>query len=263
MLAAEAVKSLSGPLAAVGVSALVLPADDELNADFGRPGHGNPGAKLYLLLADTDIDLMWAGAGSRPRRFGFDFSRNLGSEVEVHGEWSRAFDATRRVLAADGSVQSQTFDADSWLLGARYVSEQEVTWIAELYRNGLGYSADELERFYRRVDAAFEAGAPPAAQDAARALAQSGYARANPGRRYAYLRASAKDPFDWLYVTPALTSIVNLDDRSWQITPEIAYTGWQDIELRARWIVLRGDPFSEFGAKAAGQRLELRLRWFF
>jgi hypothetical protein len=263
MLAGEGVKSLPGPLAAVGLAALVLPADENVNDDFGRPGHSNPGAKLYLLLADTDIDLMWAGAGSRPRRFGFDFSRNLGSQLEIHGEWSRAVDATRRVLAADGSVRSETFSADSWLLGARYITEQEVTWIAELYRNGLGYTTEELDRFYRRVDAAFDGGAPPQAQELAHSLAQAGYGRANPGRNYAYLRVSAKDPFDWLYVAPALTTIVNLDDHSWQVTPEVAYTGWQDFELRARWIVLDGDPYTEFGSKASGRRLELRLRWFF
>jgi hypothetical protein len=113
------------------------------------------------------------------------------------------------------------------------------------------------------VDAAFDGGAPPQAQELARSLAQAGYGRANPGRNYAYLRVSAKDPFDWLYVAPALTTIVNLDDHSWQVTPEIAYTGWHDVELRARWIVLSGDPYSEFGSKASGRRLELRLRWFF
>lgn len=263
MLAADGVRSFGGPVAAVGLAALVLPVGDSVNEDFGRAAHVNPGAKLYLLVADTDIDLMWAGAGSRPRRFGFDFSRNLGSQLEIHGEWSRAVDATRRVLAGDGSVRSETFSANSWLLGARYITEQEVTWIAEVYRNGLGYTADELERFYRHVEAAFDAGGGAPAQELARSLAQAGYGRANPGRNYGYLRVSAKDPFDWLYVAPALTTIVNLDDHSWQVTPEVAYTGWQDVELRARWIVLRGDPYSEFGSKASGQRVELRLRWFF
>ena len=46
-------------------------------------------------------------------------------------------------------------------------------------------------------------GAFASAQALAQSLAQSGYGRANPGRHYAYLRISAKDPFDWLYVSPA------------------------------------------------------------
>jgi hypothetical protein len=167
------------------------------------------------------------------------------------------------VLAADGSVRSETFSADSWLLGARYITEQEVTWIAELYRNGLGFGESELEAFYRQLEAGFGSAGSAAAQARLRALAQSGYGRANPGRRYAYLRVAAKDPFDWLYFSPALTAITNLDDGSWQVTPELVYTGWTNVELRARLVLLDGSPYSEFGAKAAGQRLELRLRWFF
>jgi hypothetical protein len=263
MIAGDWVKSFPGPLAAVGVSALVLPVDDRVNEDYGRSGHSNPGAKLYLLVADTDIDLLWAGGGSRPRRFGADFSRNLGANLEIHGEWARAFDAQRPALGADGTVRTEQRTADSWLVGARYITEQEVTWIAELYRNGLGFSEDELEAFYRQLDAAFDSAGATAAQDRLRALAQAGYGRANPGRRYAYLRVSAKDPFDWLYVNPALTAIANLEDGSWQVTPEVVYTGWQDVELRARLIALEGSPYSEFGAKPGPRRLELRLRLYF
>ena len=189
-----------------------------MNDDYGALGHTNLGAKLYLLVADTDIDLMWAGKGSRPERFGFDFSRNLGTQLEVHGEWARAIGVTRRELGADGSVSTTTANADSWLIGARYLSENEVTVIGELYRNGLGFDEDQLARFYALLDQAFAAGGGQALQALARSLAQAGYGRANPGRNYAYLRVSAKDPFDWLYVSPSLTSIVNLDDQSYQLT---------------------------------------------
>jgi hypothetical protein len=263
MARADFVRSLSGTVQAIGVTPVLLPTDDNLNRDFGPPGHLNPGARLYLLVADTDIDLLWAGGGSRPQRFGADFSRNIGSQLEVHGEWARTVDATRRLLAADGSVRSETITADSWLLGLRYITEREVTWIAELYRNGLGYDEDELATFYRQLEAAFASGASSALQDRLTALAQAGYGRASPGRHYAYLRLSAKEPFDWLYFTPALTAIANVDDGSWQITPEAVYTGWTDFELRARLVVLGGDRYSEFGAKPSSERLELRLRWFF
>ena len=77
------------------------------------------------------------------------------------------------------------------------------------------------------------------------------------------LRVSAKDPFNWLYVTPAFTAIVNLDDHSWQIAPEIVYTGWQNMELRARALLLHGGKLSEFGEKATARRLELSLRMYF
>jgi hypothetical protein len=264
MASADAVTSLSGgPLAAVGFTPVVMPVSSSVNDDYGKLGYTNLGAKLYLLLADTDIDLMWAGKGSRPERFGFDFSRNLGTQLELHGEWARALGVTRRELGAGGKVTTTTANADSWLVGARYLSENEVTVIGELYRNGTGFDADQLARFYALLDQAFAAGGGQALQALARSLAQAGYGRANPGRNYAYLRVSAKDPFDWLYVSPSLTSIVNLDDQSWQLTLELLYTGWENVELRLRGILTQGDEATEFGEKPAAQRVELRLRVYF
>jgi len=236
---------------------------DDVNRDYGATGHANVGAKVYLLYEDTDIDLLWAAKGSRPQRIGFDFSRNFGTQIELHGEWARSIGATRRVLGADGAVVSEVQNLDSWLLGARYLTENEITWITELYRNGAGYDEAQLATFYRLLDQAFSMGGGAQAQALAQSLAQSGYGRVNPGQRYAYLRVSAKDPFDWLYFTPAITVIANLGDRSWQVTPELLYTGWRNVELRARAVLLQGDPLTEYGAKAVERRLELRLRLYF
>jgi hypothetical protein len=264
MATGEWVKSMSGPfLAAVGFTPVLLPVSSDLNTDYGAAKKTNVGAKLYLLAADTDIDLMWAAQDSRPQRIGFDFSRNIGSSMEVHGEWARSIGATRRVLEPNGTVRSERANVDSWLLGLRYITEREVTWIAELYRNGAGYDEAQLGAFYRALSDAFAPGGSAAAQSQALSLAQSGYGRANPGRHYAYLRISVKDPFDWLYLTPAVTAIVSLDDRSRQITTELVYTGWQNLELRARAVLLNGAPLSEFGAKAATRRLEMSLRFYF
>jgi hypothetical protein len=264
MASADFVKSLpGGPVAAIGFTPLLLPVTAELNTSYGASHHANPGARLYLLVADTDIDLLWAAEGTRPQRVGLDFSRNLGTQWEVHGEWARAIGATRRVLQAEGSLITTRVNVDSALLGARYISDNEVTWVVELYRNGAGYDASDLSRYYGALQAAYAPSGTAAAQAQMASLAASGYGRANPGRRYAYLRVSTKDPFDWLYVNPALTAIANLDDHSWQLTPELSYTGWQDVELRARAVLLHGGPLTEYGAKAAERRLELSLRLYF
>jgi hypothetical protein len=181
----------------------------------------------------------------------------------VHGEWSSAIGATRRVLQTDGSLAMTRGNVDSALLGVRYITENEVTWVAEIYRNGAGYDAAELATYYAALRAAYLPSGAAAAQAQAASLAASGYGRANPGRRYAYLRVSTKHPFDWLYFNLALTTIANLDDHSWQLTPELLYTGWRNLELRARAVLLHGDALDEFGAKAASRRLEVSLRLYF
>jgi hypothetical protein len=255
------VRSFEGQVAAASLTALVVPASEDVNSSYGNPDHANPAAKLYGLWLDTDIELVWAGKGSRPERFGADFSRNLGTNIEIHGEWARTRDLERPVVLPDGQVAQQRLDATSWLLGLRYMTDDEVTWIVERYRNGAGYTDDEYADFLALIGSG--PGTTPGITQRIESLAQSPYARANPGRDYAYLRVSAKDPFDWLYVTPALTAIVNLQDRSYSLTPEVGYTGFADLELRARVVWLRGGQDTEFGAKPAERRIEAYARWFF
>ncbi|MCF8160499.1 MAG: class II aldolase/adducin family protein [Polaromonas sp.] len=52
-------------------------------------------------------------------------------------------------------------------------------------------------------------------------------------------------------------------DLLWQITPELLYTGWENVELRVRGALLHGGKFSEFGEKATARRLDLSVRLCF
>ncbi|MCK7515711.1 MAG: hypothetical protein MZV70_74860 [Desulfobacterales bacterium] len=82
-------------------------------------------------------------------------------------------------------------------------------------------------------------------------------------RDYLYFRVSQKEPFDILYFTPAVTTILNLDDRSFSLSPELLYTGITNLELRLKGTILVGDSFTEYGEKPYDARLELRLRYYF
>lgn len=257
------VRSFDGPLQTLALTAAVVPTTGNLNEDFGggatNAGHANPALKLYALVHDTDVDVIWAGRGSRGPRFGIDFSRNLGSQLEVHGEWARVADAPRVVLAG-GTLQSQTRTYDSTLIGLRYLTERDTTVIFELYRNGGGYSAEELSAFYDLARAS--AGNPALAPLASRAAMQ-GYNRPNAAQHYAYLRVSQKEPFDILDFTPSVTLIANTGDHSGSLIPELLYTGIRNVELRARAALNRGDAGSEYGERAVRSRVELRARLYF
>lgn len=263
MASSEWVKSLEGPLATVSLTAALLPSTSDINADFGETDHVNPALKLYGLFFNTDIDVYWLGKGSRPGKLGVDFSRNLGSSFEIHGEWALTKKAPRNVVDADGRVSKTIGNAQSALLGVRYITSSDITWIAEYYRNGSGYTEEQLRDYYQVADAAIAPSANPQLFSRFSALAQSGYAKANPGRDYLYLRASANEPFEWLYTTTALSSIVNLGDRSFQVTPEISYTGFKNTELRARVQLIFGDRGSEFGEKMTERRVEVYARFYF
>ncbi|GAB4214960.1 MAG: hypothetical protein Fur007_12100 [Rhodoferax sp.] len=263
MASVDWTRSLNGPVSAINFTGLLLPTDGQTNADFGRSQDLNPAAKLYLLAWDTDIDLMWRAAGARPEAFGVDFSRNLGSALELHGEWARLRGAPRTTVSASGDVTRTAQDASSWLLGLRYLTASEVTWIAEWVHNGNGLGQDALADFNRFLTAATAPGAPTAWLAKAQTLLASGLGRANPGQDYAYVKASVSEPLGWVYGSAAVSWMINAQDHSWQLTPELAYTGFNGWDLRARLSWLHGAPLTEFGEKLAQRRLELTARYSF
>ena len=263
MASTEWTRSFGGPVSTVGISGFVVPTDENLNKDFGTEKYLNPAAKLYLLAWDTDIDFLWRGKGAKPQSVGVDFSRNFGSALEVHGEWARFLDAPRNTVSDIGVTQTGKTNYNSWLLGLRYLTQSEVTWIVEYYRNGNGYYAGELDDYYTFLDTALANGAAPALETKARKVAQSGYGRSNPGKDYLYAKASVSEPFGWVYGAASLTAMTNLKDRSWQLTPEISYTGFNNVEIRARALFLQGASHTEFGEKTASRRIEVYARFFF
>ncbi len=261
---ADLIRNFDGPLQTVAFTPVVLPVRSNVNNDYGRLGHTNVAAKLYLLYRDTDIDLMYLANGSRPARFGVDFSRNLATNVEIHGEWAHIWNATKPVVDSTGNVAMQTGDPTNYMAGLRYLSERDTTYIVEYYHNGLGYNEEQIGDFYDYVDRTFVR--PVAARNAIQSalnLYRGGYGRPFALRNYLYAQASQKEPFDILYLTPSVTTMVNLDDGSLQVNPELLYTGVKNLELRLRFFALFGESRTEFGEKPNSRRLELRLRYYF
>jgi len=260
------IRSFDGPLKTFSFSPFLLPVDHGLNHDFGESGHVNVAAKAYFLLWDTDIDFMFLTGNSRPDRFGFDFSRNITTNLEIHGESAWIDDFRQNKIDAAGRVSETEIDAWSGLIGLRYLSSIDTTYILEYYHNGTGYSESEAKDFYTYVNRADDiyvnTGNAGPIEKAAN-LTQGAYGRPNPMRDYLYLRISQKEPFDILYVTPAITTILNLDDRSLSLSPELVYDGITNLELRLKGTVLVGDSFSEYGEKPNDARLELRVRYYF
>jgi hypothetical protein len=262
MADADWISSPGGDLKTVAFTPVLVPVSSDVNSDFGERGHLNPAAKLYLLYRDTDLDFAWQGKGSRPARFGMDFSRNLVSNLEIHGEWARSQGALRPVTDSAGRVTTETRNATSYLLGTRYLTAGDTTYIAEYYHNGAGYSEDEASQFYALVDTAFATGNSTLVQKAL-SLSQGGYGRPNPGKDYLYFRAQQKDALGIVYFSPAITAMVNLQDRSYQLTPELSYTGINNLELRARLFLLQGGGATDFGEKQVSRKLEFYARWYF
>ena len=72
---------------------------------------------------------------------------------------------------------------------------------------------------------------------------------------------SQKGPFDILYFTPELTTIVNARDGSLVLIPELTYSPMTNLELCLRALTFIGKPRTEYGEKQNDYRIEFR-NWF-
>ena len=263
MLTGDLIASLEGPVRTLAFTPVVVPVGGALNEDFGAKEGFNYAAKLYLLAWDTDVDVMVLTGASKTDRFGVDFSRNITSNFEVHGEWAMITDSARTVVDPNGGPNRKvTEDARNWLVGLRYLTEADTTIIAEYYRQGTGFAESELTAFYDLAHDALDTGSASLLSRAV-AARDAGYGRSTPGRDYLYLRVSQKEPFDLLYWTPAASAIVNADDGSFSFTPEVEYTGIDNLALRFRLGYLQGGRDEEFGEKQNAWKAEVRAQYHF
>ena len=152
-VAAETIRSFDGALRNVAVTGVLLPVLSGVNEDFGAADQLDLAVKVYLLLHDTDIDFV-ALIGEDTTRFGIDFSRNLTTNFELHGEIAYNREAIKSAPSPDGGIVGHSESTLSWLLGLRHLSTFELTTIIEYYHHGGGYTEDELSGFYRLVDTA-------------------------------------------------------------------------------------------------------------
>jgi len=263
---ADYISSFHGPLKTFSVTPVLLPVYKNVNEDFGEMDHLNVAGKIYFLFYDTDIDLLFLVGESRTNRFGFDFSRNITTNLEVHGEFAFIKNQQKTSVDGNGNTSHTKYDATSLLLGVRYLSSMDTTYIFEYYHNGTGFSSSELQGFFSFTDKAFDIWESTGKKKQflkAETLFRGNYGKMNPGKDYLYLRISQKEPFNILYFTPAITTIMNLDDRSFSISPELMYTGIKNWEFRLKGMALVGSKGTEFGEKVNDYRLEFRVRYYF
>ena len=266
VLSADYIRTFDGPLQVMSVTPVLLPVFGDLNRSFGEGGHLNVAGKLYLLFLDTDMDVMFLMGGSRRARFGVDFSRNLASNVEVHGEVTHVPANLTAVLESTGTIVQEEQPATSLVMGLRYLTEANTTYIVDYFRNGTGYAPGAMEAYFDLIDRGYAAwtvsGDARTLMLAARAT-DAGYGRMNPMRNYLYGRVNQPDALGVLYLTLGASTIVNVDDGSFSVLPEVQYKPTENLELRWLANIQRGGTWTEFGEKPADVRVELRARYYF
>lgn len=266
MASADYIKSFDGPLKTVSFTPVIIPVYKHINNTFGDINKLNFAGKLYFLFYDTDIDFIVFTGGSRTTRYGMDFSRNITTNFEIHGEFAFINDYKKKYADSNGTVFEKTYDAKSYLMGIRYLTEKDTTYILEYYRNGTGFTSAEMKDYFSFINKGYDfyisTGSDTLLKRASNII-QGNYGRSNTMRDYIYLRVSQKEPFNILYFTPTVTMILNINDKSFSFSPELLYTGITNLELRLKAVFISGERLSEYGEKQNDYRLEARVRYYF
>jgi hypothetical protein len=263
---ADYIKSFEGPLKTISFTPVLIPSYKHVNNTFGDINKLNFAGKLYFLFYDTDIDFIILTGGSKTTRYGVDFSRNITTNFEIHGEFAFINDYKKKYINSNGTAFEKTYDAKSYLIGMRYLTEKDTTYILEYYRNGTSFTSAEMKDYFSFIDRGYDSylsSGSDALLKKALDITAGNYGRPNSMRDYLYLRASQKEPFDILYFTPSITWILNMTDRSFSLSPELLYTGITNLELRLKVAFIAGERLSEYGEKQNDYRLETRVRYYF
>ena len=104
---ADYIKSFQGPLKTISFTPVLIPVYKHVNNTFGDIDKLNFAGKLYFLFYDTDIDLIVLTGGSKTTRYGVDFSRNITTSLEIHGEFAFINNYKKCSLTATGRILKQ------------------------------------------------------------------------------------------------------------------------------------------------------------
>ncbi len=264
-LSVDYIKSMEGLLETIAITPVLMPVNRDLNHDLGPEDELIWGSKLYLFAFDTDVDFMFMISDNLYNHFGIDFSKNLSPSFEIHGEAALVKDYHQYIIDEYGNTSEQEYDAFNFLLGLRYLSSQDTTYIFEYYRNGQGYSAREYENYLTFIERGYDHYLNTSSKTM---ISKSNtyapyYNQQAAMRDYLYLRISQHEPFEILYFGPAITFIYNMDDHSAFITPQITYSPLTNLIFDLKTGFLIGKSKTEYGEKINNAKIVLSVRYYF
>ncbi len=109
-------KSYNNDLKNFSLDIVIMPTSDNLNNDFYNQNSTNIVLKSYFLYLDTDIDIIYSYNDKLKNKIGLDFSKNIETNFELHGEVAKE---------VNGHFSS--------LIGIKYLTENDLTITSEYF----------------------------------------------------------------------------------------------------------------------------------
>lgn len=240
---------------------IIKPSTTVINNKISELGNTDIAGKLYFLFYDTDIDFMWYYSKINAENIGFDFSRNILPNLEVHGEYSRFYNRPF-FFTSNNSIKSENSDGSSGLVGLRWLNRRNITSIVEYYHNGAGLHKKEFENY---TDLLINAAVSENSNSISSAMNISSnyFSGTNLMRDYLYLKVSWPEPFNLVYFTPSIYTIFNITDESSIVGIPLSYKPITNFEFILWPVFLTGNKNAEFGSKQYKGKLDIWMRYYF
>lgn len=260
-LAVDYTKSFdSDALRTLGLTFIVLPPSNVQNK-YGEASQTEFAAKTYFLAWDSDIDILAHKSASNGNQLGIDFSTNILTNLEVHGEFSQ-FENVPKATINQNTLSIQNSAGNSYLVGLRYLSASDTTVIGEYYHNGTGLTAAEFNQYFQYVDDTISSGQSAAVQQALGTVGTY-FQKSVLMSDYLYFKVSQPEPFNWVYFTPSMYVLYNLGDQSFSLGAPMSYKPFTNFEFVLWPTLLVGSARTQFGDKQFSQRWEAWFRFYF
>ncbi len=266
VVSGDLIKSINSPLKTIALTPVILPVSRHINDEWGTERDIIWGAKIYFFAFNTDLDVMLLTGEEVEDRFGVDFSKNISANFEIHGEAAIVLDEVKYKTDNQGNLTEKKYDAKSYLIGIRYLTSHDTTYIFEYYRNGQGYTADEMEDYFTFTKAGYKDyidSRGMADLVTSRQYGSQFYNKQTVMKDYLYLKVSQKEPFDILYFIPSVACIYNINDRSGSITPQLIYTPITNLEFELKTTFLLGKDHTEYGEKLNDYKVYAAVKYYF
>lgn len=110
-------KSYDGNIRNVSFDLIVMKSNEHMNDEFSQEEQNHVGMKAYFLAYDTDIDLIYYRRSEQSDKVGLDFSKNIQTNIEVHGEFAKTLGE----------------DDYAYLVGFKYLTAFDLTITTEYF----------------------------------------------------------------------------------------------------------------------------------
>ncbi len=250
-------------LKTLSLQALLIPVYEPLNQNYTEQNSTNFIGRVYFLFLDTDIDLYGFINNQERQKLGADLSRNIGTSLEIHGEFSYEWNVRRYALGPDSTLDIFENNRCHYLAGLRYLTPFNITVIFEYLHNGTGYHPEEITFLINHVEKKTSSTFNPESLAALNTIYTRYYTGQFVLRDYLYLRLNIAEPFNILYFKPYIFSALCLNDSNIVSGIELNDDRFKNIFLALKYSFLWGREKTGADLKWFAHKIELKARYFF